>query len=152
MAGSRRAVEVSLPASVASHLQRWDSSAHQPVLVPNWGHGEAKCGNKRWTLGKIRDTCTQMRGVTLYESTVLGGGGDLKLCPSNPKFQTLFASGITCDSIECTEHVGCRALRRTQTFWTTVLVVQHTCQVDIWDHPTSRQELWQLQVHTESHV
>lgn len=79
-------------------------------------------------------------------------GGNLKLGPSHPKFKTSCASDIIHDQIQCTEHVWCRALRCTQTFWTTVLIVQHTCQVEIWDHPTSRQELWQLQVHTESHI
>lgn len=51
------------------------------------------------------------------------------------------------NQIDCTEHVCRKALRFTQTFQTTVLVVQYTCQVEIWDHPTSRQELWQRQVH-----
>lgn len=39
------------------------------------------------------------------------------------------------------------ALRCTQTFWTNVLIVHHNCQVEIWDHPTSR-----LMLTTGSHT
>lgn len=120
---------------VAFHPQRLDPSAHQSNLVSNYGGGGGG--------GEIRDTCAQMKWHL--------GISDLKLCPSNPKFKTLCAWGIMRDQIECMEHVCHRALRFTQTFQTAVLVVQHTCQVEIWEHSTSRQELWQWRF-TKSHT